>query len=72
MIRIRPYKASDADTILSWCQDEKAFYQWTAGILGNYPITQNEFCFVESLISPAPPYTPQQTSPPPSSPKSPY
>ena len=23
MIRIRPYKASDADTILSWCQDEK-------------------------------------------------
>ena len=50
MIRIRPYKASDADTILSWCQDEKAFYQWTAGILGNYPITQNEFCFVEALM----------------------
>ncbi len=50
MIRIRPYKASDVDTILSWCQDEKAFYQWTAGILGNYPITQNEFCFVESLM----------------------
>ena len=22
MIRIRPYKASDVDTILSWCQDE--------------------------------------------------
>ena len=50
MIRIRPYKASDVDTILSWCQDEKAFYQWTAGVLGNYPITQNEFCFVESLM----------------------
>ena len=42
MIRIRPYKASDVDTILSWCQDEKVFYQWTAGILGNYPITQKE------------------------------
>ncbi len=50
MIRIRPYKASDADTILSWCKDEKEFYQWTAGILGNYPITQNEFRFVESLF----------------------
>ena len=50
MIRIRPYKASDVDTILSWCQNEKAFYQWTAGILGNYPITQKEFCFVESLM----------------------
>ena len=25
MIRIRPYKAADANTILSWCQDEIAF-----------------------------------------------
>ncbi len=50
MIRIRPYKASDADTVLSWCQEEKSFYQWTAGILGNYPITPKEFSFVESLM----------------------
>lgn len=42
MIRIRPYKTSDAEAILSWCQDEKAFYQWTAGVLSNYPITQKE------------------------------
>lgn len=50
MMRIRPYKATDANTILSWCQDEKAFYQWTAGVLGNYPITQDEFSFVETLM----------------------
>lgn len=50
MIRLRPYKATDADTILSWSRDEKAFFQWTAGILGNYPITQKEFSFVESLL----------------------
>ena len=50
MIRIRPYKAADADEILSWCRNEKAFYQWTAGILGNFPITQKEFSFVESLM----------------------
>ena len=50
MIRIRPYKAADADTILLWCQDEIAFYKWTAGVLGNYPITQNEFHSVESLM----------------------
>lgn len=50
MIRIRPYKAMDANTILSWCQDEKVYYQRTAGVIGNYPITQNEFCFVEALI----------------------
>lgn len=50
MIRIRPYKSTDADVILSWCSDEKSFYQWTAGVLGNYPVTQNEFSFVQSLM----------------------
>ncbi|MBO5096738.1 MAG: GNAT family N-acetyltransferase [Agathobacter sp.] len=50
MIRIRPYKVSDADIILSWCKDERAFYQWTAGVLGDFPITQKEFSFVESLM----------------------
>lgn len=42
MIRVRPYKDTDADTILSWSKDEKSFYQWTAGVLGNYPITHRE------------------------------
>lgn len=50
MIRIRQYKATDANTIISWCQDEKAFYQWNAGVLGNYPITEKEFAFVENLM----------------------
>lgn len=50
MIRIRPYKPKDAATILSWCRDEKSFYQWTAGILGNYPITETDFKFVEALM----------------------
>lgn len=34
MLRLRPYKKDDAETILSWIKDEKAFYKWTAGILG--------------------------------------
>lgn len=50
MIRIRPYNVTDASTILSWCKDEKAFYQWTAGVAGKYPITENEFSFVQSLM----------------------
>lgn len=50
MIRIRPYKAADANVILSWCRDERTFYQWTAGVLGEYPITQKEFGFVETLM----------------------
>lgn len=50
MLQIRPYRPEEADRILLWCRDEKAFYQWTAGILGRYPITAGEFSFVESLI----------------------
>ncbi|MBP3621274.1 MAG: GNAT family N-acetyltransferase [Lachnospiraceae bacterium] len=50
MIRIRPYKSTDDNDILSWCQDERAFYQWTAGVMGNFPITDNEFKFVENLM----------------------
>ena len=50
MLRIRPYKPADADAILTWCRTETAFYQWTAGILGNFPITKNDFQFVESLM----------------------
>lgn len=46
MIRIRPYNSADADIILSWCRDEKSFYQWSAGVLGDYPITQDDFGFV--------------------------
>lgn len=49
-IRIRPYKSTDANTILSWCQDERAFYQWTAGVMGEFPITDNKFSFVENLM----------------------
>ena len=50
MIGIRPYKPADAATILSWCRDEKAFYKWSAGVLGDYPITEEKFKFVEALM----------------------
>lgn len=50
MIRLRPYKSSDAAAILSWCKTEKEFYQWTAGRLGEYPITEKEFDSVTSLM----------------------
>ena len=50
-LRLRPYKREDADTILSWSTDEKGFYQWTAGIMGKYPIAREEFSFVDSLMA---------------------
>ena len=51
MLGLRPYKKDDADTILSWSKDERSFYQWNAGVLGKYPITREEFGFVESLMA---------------------
>ena len=51
MIRLRPYIESDAEIILSWCEDERAFYKWTAGILGEYPITSEQFRRIHSSLA---------------------
>lgn len=37
MLRLRPYKPSDADTIVRWITDEKTFYLWSAGRMGTWP-----------------------------------
>ncbi len=42
MLRLRPYKRCDAKKIVSWIQDEEAFYKWSAGVLGEYPITAED------------------------------
>ncbi|MCR4831722.1 MAG: GNAT family N-acetyltransferase [Pseudobutyrivibrio sp.] len=51
MLRLRPYKKDDAKTIISWTKDENAFYKWTAGVMGEYPITEKEFGFVDGMIA---------------------
>lgn len=43
MFQLRPYKSSDAAAILSWVSDNTAFYKWSAGRLGPWPITAEEF-----------------------------
>ena len=50
-LRLRPYNEKDADTILSWCRDESAFYKWSAGVLGDYPISREQFGFVNNLMA---------------------
>ena len=50
MLTLTPYRREDAREILSWCRDELAFYQWSAGILGAFPITEEAFRCVENLI----------------------
>ena len=42
-IRLRPYRKSDEDKILSWCSDEVTFQRWTFGLLGDYPVTSERF-----------------------------
>ena len=39
MLRLRPYKTSDAETIISWCKDEAAFRKWTSDRYESFPIT---------------------------------
>lgn len=51
MIRLRPYNTNDADTILSWSNDKISFYKWSAGVLGEYPITKKQFGFVNNLMA---------------------
>lgn len=51
MLRLRPYRTEDAKEILSWCKDEQAFYKWTAGVLGNYPLVVDQFDSVKNLMA---------------------
>lgn len=50
-LRLRPYNVNDAEKILSWSKDEKAFYKWSAGVLGEYPISKEQFAFVNNLMA---------------------
>lgn len=42
MLRLRPYKACDAQTITTWLTDEFSFRQWSADRYEKYPITADD------------------------------
>ena len=42
MLKLRPYKPSDAETILKWIKDEDAFRKWSADRYDHYPITPED------------------------------
>lgn len=50
-LRLRPYSEKDADTILSWNKDEIAFYKWTARVLGEYPLSTEQFNAVKNRMA---------------------
>lgn len=42
MLRLRPYKKSDAESIIKWIQDEESFRKWSAGRYESYPVTADD------------------------------
>ena len=40
---IKPFNSSYIEKILSWTSDKESFYRWSAGVLGDYPITISNF-----------------------------
>lgn len=42
MLRLRPYKACDAEIITAWLKSEYAFRQWSADRYDNYPICADD------------------------------
>ena len=42
MLRLRPYKACDAQIITKWLKKEYAFHQWSADRYEKYPITLDD------------------------------
>ncbi|NBH14643.1 N-acetyltransferase [Lachnospiraceae bacterium] len=42
MMRLRPYKACDAQTITQWLPNEYAFRQWSADRYDRYPLTPED------------------------------
>ena len=42
MLRLRPYKPDDAETILKWIKDGDAFRKWSTDRYPHYPITADD------------------------------
>lgn len=42
MLKLRPYKPCDAKEIVTWIEDEKVFWWWSAGRYPSYPLTEKD------------------------------
>lgn len=40
MLRLRPFRTPDAKTIKTWTSAPEEFYKWSAGIMGEYPASE--------------------------------
>ncbi len=44
MLRLRPFKRTDAKKIVSWFNDSLSFYKWSAGRFGEFPLSAERLC----------------------------
>ena len=51
MYGLRPFKNSDARIITSWVKSKREFFMWSAGRLGDYPLTINSFLEISDSLS---------------------
>ena len=42
MLRLRPYKPCDAQSLVQWLTDEAGFWKWCAGRYDHYPVTADD------------------------------
>lgn len=47
-LRLRPFRSGDANEIIKWCSDELTFYKWTAGKMGEFPLSAEKLLEVTS------------------------
>lgn len=40
MLRLRPFRTPDAKEIITWTKEPEEFYKWSAGILGDFPVSE--------------------------------
>ena len=42
MLGLRPFRSPDAKTIITWTREPEEFYKWSAGIMGDYPVSEKK------------------------------
>ncbi len=58
MLRLRPFRTPDAKEIITWTSEPEEFYKWSAGIMGDYPVSEKRLLEAVSARDDNPRYFP--------------
>ena len=48
MLGLRPFRSPDAKTIITWTSEPEEFYKWSAGMMGDFPVSEKKLLEVVS------------------------